>query len=242
MLTVKPNEKIVIYPAAALFNGRETHFNSQLVEGLERLGYKTNFPQRDGFEFGNLTKALSGKIQQNQIGSAVQKVIYFLDMGVFVPKSDIVLANLDEPLDEGVVVEASYAKLMGKFVIGLRTDVRSPYGMPNDNFGGMHFFPAYQTHQFLSHYMPSKTPVERDEQMNSLIQKIHSKISDANIYHQETIPDYIKNNPNLQPILEGATLLFDGIGNIHSDKSLEEIASRYIKNQERLEEIGPKSL
>lgn len=235
-------EKIVIYPAAALFNGRETQFNSRLVEGLEGIGYKTNFPQRDGFEFGNLTEALSGKLQQDQIGSAVQNVIYFLDMGVFVPKSDVVLANLDEPLDEGVVVEASYAKLMGKFVLGLRTDVRSPYGTPTDNFGGMHFFPAYQTHQFILHYMPSKTPEERNEQMSSLVQRIDNTIKTAGITHIDTIPEYARNNPNLQPILEGADLLFSGISDIYSERGLEELASRYIKNQERLKEIGPKQL
>jgi len=229
------DKPIVIYPAAALFNARETYFNSQLVERLERLGYKINFPQRDGFEFGNLTKALSEKLQQDKIGSAVQNIIYFLDMGVFLPKSDVVLANLDEPLDEGVVVEASYAKLMGKFVIGLRTDVRSPYGTPKDNFGGMHFFPAYQAHQFLSHYMPSKTPEEREEQMSSLVQIIHSTIQEAGISHHETIPNYVTNNPNLHLILEGGRILFNGIGDIHSKEGLKEIASRYVKNKEKLE-------
>ncbi|MEK6848775.1 MAG: nucleoside 2-deoxyribosyltransferase [Nanoarchaeota archaeon] len=234
------DEKIVIYLAAALFNGREAYFNSRLVEGLEGIGYKINFPQRDGFEFGDLTLALSGKLQQNQISSAVQNIIYFLDMGVFVPTSDVVLANFDEPLDEGVVVEASYAKLMGKFVIGLRTDVRSPYGNLTDIFGGMHFFPTYQTHKLLLHRMPSKKPLERDEQMNSLIQKIGVTIRNEGISHQGTIPDYARNNPNLQPILECADLLFSGIKNIHSNESLEEIASRYISNQKRLEEIRSK--
>ncbi len=232
-------KKIVIYPAAALFNGRETHFNSQLVEGLEKIGYKINFPQRDGFEFGNLTKALSGKLQEDKIGSAVQNIIYFLDMGIFIPRSDVVLANLDEPLDEGVVVEASYAKLMGKFVIGLRTDIRSPYGTPMDNFGGMHFFPAYQTHQFIFHYMPSKTPEERNNQMSSLIQRIDNTIKNAKISPSDKLPEYARNNPNLQPLLEGANLLFSGIADIHSEEGLEEIVSRYIKNQERLKEIGP---
>ncbi|MEA3248624.1 MAG: nucleoside 2-deoxyribosyltransferase [Nanoarchaeota archaeon] len=241
-ISIMMEKKIAIYPAAALFNGRETHFNSQLVEGLKGLGYKTNFPQRDGFEFGNLTEVLSGKLQQDQIGSAVQNIIYFLDMGVFVPKSDVVLANLDEPLDEGVMIETSYAKLMGKFVIGLRTDVRSPYGIPTDNFGGMHFFPAYQTHQFIHHYMPSKTPEERNEQMSSLVQRIDNTIKTAGITHINTIPKYAKNNPNLQPILEGADLLFSGITDIHSERGLEKIASRYIKYQERLKEIGPKLL
>lgn len=232
-------DKIVIYPAAALFNARETSFNSQLVEGLEKLGYQTNFPQRDGFEFGNLTDALSGKIQQDKIGSAVQNIIYFLDMGIFMPKSDVVLANFDEPLDEGVVVESSYAKFMGKFVIGLRTDVRSPYGTPNDDFWGMHFFPAYQSNEFISHYMSSKTPEERESQMASLVQKIHQSIQNAEISHQETIPDYVKQNPNLYPILKCAKLLFEGVENIHSEKSFEEITLRYIKNKKRLEEISP---
>ncbi len=231
--------EITIYPATALFNGRETYFNSKLVEGLEELGYQTNFPQRDGFEFGNLAENLSGKLQENQIGSAVQNIIYFLDMGIFIPKSNVVLANLDEPLDEGVVVETSYAKLMGKFVIGLRTDVRSPYGSPKNNFGGMHFFPAYQSHEFISHYMPSKTPEEREKQMSSLVQKIHQSIQNADISPQKVIPDYVKRNPNLYLVLEGAKLLFDGIKNIHSKKGLEKITSRYIKNKKRLEEISP---
>jgi nucleoside 2-deoxyribosyltransferase len=231
------NDQIVIYPAAALFNARETYFNSQLVEGLENIGYKTNFPQRDGFEFGNLTKSLSKKIQQAQISSAVQNIIYFLDMGIFVPKSDVILANFDEPLDEGVVVETSYAKIMGKFIIGLRTDVRSPYGTPTDSFGGMHFFPAYQTHQFISHHMPSKTPKERDEQMKNIIQSIDMIIKTAGISHQDRIPDYAINNPNLQSILEGAEVLFSGIDDIHSDEGIEKITSRYINNKKILSNI-----
>ncbi len=230
-------EQIIIYPAAALFNVRETYFNSKLVEGLEKLGYQTNFPQRDGFEFENLTKTLSGKLQPTQMGSAIQTIIYFLDMGVFVPKGDVILANLDEPLDEGVVVEASYAKLMGKFVIGLRTDVRSPYGTSNDNFGGMHFFPAYQCHRFIQDHITFKTPSEREEQINSLIQKIHQTIQKAEISHNESIPDYVRNNPNLHPILEGAKLLFNGIDDIHSEQGLEKIISRYIKNKKKLESL-----
>jgi hypothetical protein len=38
--------KTVIYPAAALFNARETYFNSILVEKLENLGYRLIFPRR----------------------------------------------------------------------------------------------------------------------------------------------------------------------------------------------------
>lgn len=232
--------KTVIYPAAALFNARETYFNSILVEKLENMGYKTNFPQRDGFEFGNLKEALRGMIPTSQINSAVSNVIYYLDMGVLLKGSDVILANLDEPLDEGVVVEASYGKLMGKFVIGLRTDLRSPYGRPDDDYGAMHFFPAYQTHRFISHYMPSRTPEDREAQMDALALKIHDIIVEAEVSHNELIKDYVRDNPNLQPVFEGAELLFHGIDDIHSISGLETIASRYIENKKRLEEIGPK--
>ncbi len=230
-------EPVEIYVAAALFNARETFFNSQLVEDLEKLGYKTNFPQRDGFEFGDLTKAFSDKLQKDKICSAVQTVIYFLDMGVFVPKSDVVLANFDGPLDEGVVVEVSYAKLMGKFVIGFRTDVRSPYGALDESFGGMHFFPAYQSRAFISHHMPSKTPEERVKQMGAFVEKIDLAIESAEIVHQESPPDYVKNNPHMSAVLEGASLLFDGIEDIHSEEGMNEIVSRYLAQRKRLKEL-----
>lgn len=231
---------ISIYPAAALFNGRETLFNSQLVEGLEEKGYKTNFPQRDGFEFGNLHKALFGKLPSEQVNSAVQNVIYFLDMGILLPKSDVVLANLDEPLDEGLVVEISYAKLMDKFIIGFRTDVRSPYGSITDSFGGMHFFPALQCNKFFLHYMPCKTPAERKSQMKSLVSKIDETIKkEEDVEHKRALPSYVAGNPHLSAIFQGADLLFQNIEEIHSEKGLNEIASRYIRHRKDLEKIGP---
>jgi nucleoside 2-deoxyribosyltransferase len=154
--------KKVIYLAASSFNARETIFNSHLVEELEDMGYFTHLPQRDGFEFGDLSKALKGKLPDHEISSAVLNIIYFYDMGLLLPSSDVVLANLDEPLDEGVVVESTYAKLIDKFVIGLRTDVRSPYGTSDDDFGGMHFFPAYQCHQIITQHIPCMTPNDRE--------------------------------------------------------------------------------
>jgi nucleoside 2-deoxyribosyltransferase len=228
------SDKITIYPAAALFNARETHFNSMLVEGLEKLGYKTNFPQRDGFEFGDLARALSGKIRQEDLSSALQDIIYFLDMGKFIPESDVILANFDEPLDEGVVVEASYSRLMGKFVLGLRTDVRSPYGPANGDYKGMHFFPAYQSNKFIFKHMTAKNPKEREDEMNSLVQKVDLKIQSSGISHQDVLPDYARKNPGIQFILEGARLLFAGLTDLHSNQCLEEIVSRYIENQRTL--------
>ncbi|MCK4730312.1 MAG: nucleoside 2-deoxyribosyltransferase [Candidatus Aenigmarchaeota archaeon] len=234
------DEKLTIYIAAPLFNAADTYFNSQIAERLEKIGYATNLPQRDGFEFGNLEKALTDYLNPDQVGPAVQNVIYFLDMGVLVPDSDVVLARLDEPLDEGAVVELTRAKDMDKCTIGFRTDARTPYGSSEDDLKGMHFFPAYQCNEFISHYMPSKTPEEREQQMESLIEKIDQTIEEAEIIPKKELPDYITSNPNINSILEGAELLFQGISDIHSREGLKKIASRYLDYETELGKIKPK--
>jgi len=217
---------ITIYPAAALFNGRSTYFNQALVQGLEKKGYKTNFPQRDGFEFGNLSKALMNKLPESEVPSAVEKIIYYLDMGVFIPQSHVVLANLDEPQDEGVLVELAHAKNIGRYTIGFRTDVRTPYGSDIDNFGGMHFFPGlYLCDTFIRHYMPCKTPEDAKSEMQGLLNKI-----DNQIFSLEFSP--IKQTKN--------NILFSGIKDIHSPKGLKELVERYVSNKEKLESYGPK--
>lgn len=76
--------------------------------------------------------------------------------------------------------------------------------------------------------------------MDSLTLKIDKAIQEADIIHHESIPDYVRDNPNLMLVLEGAELLFHGIRDIHSTKSPDKIASRYVKNKKRLEKITPK--
>jgi nucleoside 2-deoxyribosyltransferase len=49
-------------------------------------------------------------------------------LGYFLYNSDICLANLDEPLDPGVIVEMIFAKMMGKHIIGYRTEMRTTFG------------------------------------------------------------------------------------------------------------------
>ncbi|MBS3087640.1 hypothetical protein J4226_03525 [Candidatus Pacearchaeota archaeon] len=217
---------ITIYPAAALFNGRSTYFNQALVAGLEEKGYKTNFPQRDGFEFGNLNKALMDKLPESEVPSAVEKIIYYLDMGIFVPQSHVILANLDEPQDEGVLVELAHAKNISRHNIGFRTDVRSPYGSSSDGFGGMHFFPGlYLCDTFIQHYMPCKTPQDAKTEMQGLVDKIDKEISPMEF-------------SNIKPATDN--ILFSGIKDIHSLEGLRELVERYISNKDKLESYGPK--
>lgn len=166
---------IKIYPAAALFNGRETFFNVHLTHLLEsEKGYIANLPQRNGFEFGNLTDALAKVLPPEEISQAVAFIIYALDIGKFIPESHVIIANLDEPPDPGIDVEQCYAKMMGKFVIGFRTDVRTPYGL--NNYRGMHFFQVYQCDTFISHYMPSKSIQSAEKEIKELVEKIDKTI------------------------------------------------------------------
>lgn len=47
-----------LYFASSLFNTRECLFNIKLAEKLEDKNYKVFLPQRDGFEFLELSRAL----------------------------------------------------------------------------------------------------------------------------------------------------------------------------------------
>lgn len=232
-------KKPEIYFAASLFNGRENVFNSLITEGLENREYKIFLPQRDGFEFGRLAEFFSGKLPDDQVEKAVGTTIYLLDMGHLLPKKDICLVNLDESIDNGADIESSYAKLMGKFVLGYRTDVRSPYGTPDSFMGGMHFFPGFQTDYLIKHQILARDPKERNEQINSLVDKIDNRIKESGIYHQERLPDYARKNPKISSILESAEILFKDIPDIHSKSGIENITERYYNNRDRLDSVMP---
>jgi len=98
------------------------------------VGYKVKLPQRDGFEmtkFQSRLKDLSN-LTESEFNAAVYWTIYLLDLGHFLYSSDVCLANLDEPLDPGVIVEMIFAKMMGKHIIGYRTEMRTTFGSMND--------------------------------------------------------------------------------------------------------------
>jgi nucleoside 2-deoxyribosyltransferase len=141
-----------VYFAAALFSSRETLFNVELVRRIKSaLGrdVRVFLPQEDGFEFSSLGAELLRRLPSSDVAAAVNTIIYTLDMAGFLSASDAVIAVLDEPLDDGVLVEISYARRLGIPVLGIRTDRRVPYGMPGDALGGIHFFAAYQCTHFI---------------------------------------------------------------------------------------------
>ena len=145
-----------LYFAAALFATRECIYNVELTNYLETKGYPVMLPQRDGFEFNvEWQQVLMKDVFPNdeERSKALSWVIYLTDIGKFLYESDVVIANMDEPLDPGVIVECMVAKEMGKPVIQYRTDSRSPYGGMSDSHKGMHWFPMFPCDHFI--FMPT---------------------------------------------------------------------------------------
>lgn len=222
-----------IYLAAALFNGRETVFNQLLTQELEQLGNNVILPQRDGFEFVRLESKLQNCLSASDAKKASQIIIYLLDIGWFIKRSTVIIANLDEPADEGVVTEMVYGKMFGKKVIGFRTDVRSPFGDLSDSFRGGHFFPAYQAHAYVSCFIPSRT----SEELKLGVSKLANKLCEIS----QTIPDCKVQVPKLaQDVACRAKHLFSLIDDLHSASGIKSIVARYVEREKWFLEIIPK--
>jgi len=231
---------IVIYNAAALFSGRETSFNIDLTHKLEKKRYPVFLPQRDGFEAGELYAGLSKKLSQEELGHAINVIIFYLDVGYQIPISHVVVANCDEPFDVGVAIEMQFARIIGKDVIGYRTDVRSPHKYFTNPFEGMHPFPGYACNHFIYQPMLNTSIEEKDAEIQELADKIDRAIKESDISLDTTIPEYNLKNPYISKILNGAKILFEGIDDFHSEEGMKEIIERYLGNKEELLELEPR--
>jgi nucleoside 2-deoxyribosyltransferase len=109
--------KMRIYVAGPLFSDAELQFNEQVNDYLERWGYSTFLPQRDGKKLAELLLAGESK------GDAMN-AIFSLDVEE-IRRSDILLIILDGRVpDEGACVELGIAYALKKTCIGLKTGPR----------------------------------------------------------------------------------------------------------------------
>jgi len=222
-----------IYFAAALFSSRETLFNYELAERLKKaLGSKVRvfLPQRDGFEFSALGAALSSRLPEQHVASAVNTIIYTLDIGGFLSRSDAAVAVLDEPLDEGVLVEISYARLLGIPVVGIRSDRRAPFGVPGDALGGIHFFAAYQCTHFVTASV-AQQPIE----LEPLVQTVAETLKSGGRIERKVV----------DAMLDRATQqLFKNVdivnGDLHSEETLSRIVDNYAARPDLFERLAPR--
>lgn len=227
---------LTIYHAAPLFCAREAYFNLQLTRCMERdFGHRVILPQRDGFEFGQLHSAFESMIEPHEVASAVGTIVYYLDVGHFLASCGAVIANLDEPLDEGVITEICYARMIGKPVIGFRTDVRTPYGEADNVFAGMHFFPPFQCHEFVRRRLLCRSDAEAEIDLREL-----ARLLDAAARRHAAAPTAAEDPAAFAPIRRAARLLFDEIEDLHSPSGLAEVAKRYLRNSAEFETLRPR--
>ncbi len=211
---------VTIYFAGSLFNTREQFFNIKLTELLEEEGYKVFLPQRDGFEFSNILKEFQKHFSLEESKKAVTILIYLLDIGYFTYNSDVILANLDEPIDEGVVVEITYGKFMGKNVLSYRTEVRTNYGCFEDYFKGLHSFPAFQSDKIIF-FNPN-------DSLESIKEKIVSAIKTFDKKENKIIKEYEK-------IVYYANLIF-------KNRDVNSVIENYKKYKEELLKLFPEKI
>ncbi|MBM3234094.1 hypothetical protein FJZ19_03295 [Candidatus Pacearchaeota archaeon] len=225
-----------VYFAAALFNGRECYFNVNLARLLEDRFRQVYLPQRDGFEFSKLAHALERFFPQHEAGEAVKHVIYAYDIGKQLHKSEVVVANFDEPLDPGVDIELAYAAMMFKYVVGFRTDVRACYGTLTDSARGAHFFPVNQCRVFIHHDMTCRTC----EEANSGLEALANKIAENS--RLKPVEAYAELHPTIQRVVDAADLLFKDIADVNHPESMKIIARRYQEHRERMLELSPRTI
>ena len=195
-------------------------------------------PQRHGFEFSKLHKALEGVVSENEIENAVNHIIYYLDLGFLLPSCDFCVARLDEPQDDGIIVELAEAKRIRMPVIGYRTDVRSPYGSARNEVRGAHFFPAYSCDILINLTSGKITNTgEGKREIRRLAELIHvatEKISRK--YHGELLHKDVNTTSGIHYIGKN---LFSEIEDLHSEQGLNEIAKRYKSLREIFGSLNP---
>lgn len=106
-----------IYIAGPLFSHAELRFNEVVNAFVEKKGYSTFFPQRDG-------KKLADLLHNGESKEKSTKIIFDLDVDE-IKKADILIFILDGRVpDEGACVELGIAYALNKTCIGLKTDSR----------------------------------------------------------------------------------------------------------------------
>jgi nucleoside 2-deoxyribosyltransferase len=229
----EPQKKLKIYMAAGLFNARENHFNLVMTKKMEEKGYLTILPLREGFEDKYFESAAKEYMTRDEIIKSERELVYLRDIGIFIPESDIVLANLDEPLDDGVIVEMTYAHFFGKPVIGYRTDIRNTFS-GTDGISGIHSFVAMQCDYLITEYLPGSS----DERLNMAINMLAGKIDDViqkKLSHKNsTLPNYALVNPQVASIVSVAKLVIGNPREMHTKNGVKDTVDRLIANQDKM--------
>ncbi|MGH8063726.1 MAG: nucleoside 2-deoxyribosyltransferase [Candidatus Entotheonellia bacterium] len=129
-----------IYCAGPLFNPSERAEMEMLAETLERAGFKTFLPHRDGFLFGGVVAdVVRAGYPLNVSQWLARQAIFALDVYQVLVSCHGTVVNLNGRVpDEGAVVEGAMAWTAGKAVVLFKDDARSKIdGLDNPLVAGL---------------------------------------------------------------------------------------------------------
>ncbi len=240
------NPNPTVYIAAAAYNSREAQFNTNLSNRLSCCtGCDIILPQKEGFVGPELANAFLGKLSEDEAGHALRTIAYCQNFGYLMPQADMVIANLDEPIDAGVVMEMSYGKRIGKKIIGFRTDIRPPCGAGKDSAGkysimGMHAFPVYQCDIFITQPANPRNRGNGEQEMESLAHRLREAIIELKPGITKDIPQNALLDSDISGLLNGAELLFNRVERYNFPPPAETLVQRYLDNRAELDRLTPR--
>ena len=122
-------KKRTVYCSGALFSPEDVSAMNQIAEVLEKSGYDTFLPHRDGLEAfvtNHIGSPLANSVFFRPLRKLVNKWLFAYDIYQIVERCDCFVFNMNGRVpDEGGVVETALAFASGKPVLLYKNDVRT---------------------------------------------------------------------------------------------------------------------
>jgi len=227
-----------IYLSSGMFNADTNLYNACLAKYLESKKHRCYLPQRDGLSVAKLNSYLQKHYPKiaNEVSCYIP---YYFDLGCGMRDAIAVVANMDDPVDIGMTVEVSYASIVNLPVVGVRTDIKSPFGNVNDLIS-INPFPVMQCDVYLATQPFNGEYKDIMRHLDNIFDTIEAsvdqliKIKSNNMTHSK--------NPVIINILKASEILFDGIKDIHTEAAIEKVVKRYLAHKEFFDSIVPKAI
>ena len=118
-----------VYCAGPLFNDPERAEMHAIAQALEKAGYETFLPQRDGFELSDVQRQFeTSGVSPAQANRLVHRSIFDLDIYHLLQWSHACVANINGRVpDEGTVVDAALTWGAGRPLVLFKSDDRAPF-------------------------------------------------------------------------------------------------------------------
>ena len=114
--------KALVYCSGPMFDPGDKYDQQQVNDALEKAGYTTYLPQRDGIEIGAMMNMLKKPIIEatffTRAVTAIQRAGFSMDVYQVVEATDALVLNLNGRVpDEGSVMETASAYVIGKPIV-----------------------------------------------------------------------------------------------------------------------------